>query len=235
MKNLGKLLIRFGGFLGLGACAILPPTPLMNTKSHRELQERVNAQSELAILFVGNSYSFGVPKAFAKLATSQGRKVRVGHSTFGGWTLERHACHEPTLKKIREGKWDVVVIQEQSKIPAQPIDRLKNVMFPAARRLANEARSHGSIPVLYQTWGRRDGDEEIPGDDFYAMSARLRRGYHAASRDAGGLLVIPAGDAWENEARQGQLTKLFIEDGSHPSAYGDEQTAKVFYRMVYGG
>ena len=32
----------------------------------------------------------------------------------GGWTLERHWNSDETLEKIREGTWDVVVLQGHS-------------------------------------------------------------------------------------------------------------------------
>jgi hypothetical protein len=102
-------------------------------------------------------------------------------------------------------------------------------MFPPLRKLAQEARNHGAIPVLYQTWGRRDGDENRQHDHFLAMNQRLREGYHAAALDAGGLVVIPVGDAWEREISASTGRELFITDGSHPSFSGEQLTAEVFY------
>jgi hypothetical protein len=200
----------------------------------KELRERMHVRSELAILFVGNSYSFGVPRALSKLAATAGRSVRVGHSTFGGWTLKRHAGEDSTLKKIREGRWDVVVLQEQSEIPAMSARKCAAQMFTPLRQLVTEVRRHGAIPVLYQTWGRRDGDSRLSHDDFAAMNRRLREGYHAAARHAGGLVVIPVGDAWEREIVAGRGGDLFMPDGSHPTQLGSDLTAAVFYETLFG-
>ena len=198
-----------------------------------ELTNRLQASPCLAVLFVGNSYSFGVPREFSKIAAENGKVVRVGHSTFGRWTLARHAACEATLKKIREGKWDIVVIQEQSQIPAMSPRKRAALMFPALRELVKEVRNHGAIPVLYQTWGRRDGDEDLRHDDFHAMTARLRDGYRAAAAHAGGLMVVPVGDAWEREFSAGNDQKLFMEDGSHPSAFGNRVIAEIFYQTFW--
>ncbi len=198
-----------------------------------ELVEQVRSRGKLSVLFVGNSYSFGVPKAFSKLAGERGRRVRTGHSTYGGWTLAQHVEHAATLTKIRGG-WDIVVIQEQSRIPSLPASKRDSAMFPPLRALVDEVRQQGAVPLLYQTWGRRDGDEFVKGDDFYAMNARLRSGYLAAAKASGGVVVAPVGDAWENEFKAGRGDRLFTDDGSHPSAAGDLLTAAVFYEILFG-
>jgi hypothetical protein len=236
VKTITRLLLKIAcilSLLGIPACSTqtpLPPGP-GGVHPERELAERVNGKPELAVLFIGNSYSFGVPKAFSKLATARGKKVRVGHAASGGWTLMRHSTHEPTLRKIRQGNWDVVVIQEQSEIPALPAGKRAAAMFPPLRRLVTEVRRQGAIPTLYQTWGRRDGDAHLKGDTFPAMNARLRAGYQAASKNAGNVIIAPVGDAWE---RHTPLESLFKEDGSHPSQQGDALTAEVFFQTFFG-
>ena len=239
MKTLTRLLVKFSwicGLLGATACSNQSPlTPgLGGIDPHKELSERVLAKPELAILFVGNSYSFGVPKAFSQLAASHGKKVRVGHSTNSGWSLQTHAGNPGTLRKIREGKWDVVVLQEHSEIPAMSARKRAAAMFSPLRQLVIEIRRHGAIPVLYQTWGRRDGDKGVWRDDFKAMSSRLRDGYQAAARNAGGVVVVPVGDAWERETSAARGSELFMEDGSHPTAGGNALTAQIFYEAFFG-
>lgn len=227
LVNLACLLSIFG----ISACSTRASLPV--SLGRAELAGRVRAKPELAVLFVGNSYSFGVPKAFSKLAAAQGKKVRVGHATYGGWTLKMHAGNEATLKKIREGRWDIVVIQEQSEIPAMSAGKRAAAMFPPLRQLVREARQQGAVPVLYQTWGRRDGDPKRRNDDFHAMNARLREGYQAAAKDAGDLVVVPVGDAWEREISAGRGSGLFIDDGSHPTARGNELTAETFFAAFF--
>ena len=239
MKKSKQIIVRFTfllSLLGLTTCVThrpLPPAAHVPNPA-KELAERVASQQILRVLFVGNSYSFGVPEAFAKTAAAQGKSVNTGHSTFGGWTLAQHAEHEGTLEKIRSGTWDVVVIQEHSLIPAQPPAKRDAAMFAPLRLLVNEARGHGAIPVLYQTWGRRDGNSLLRKDTFREMTARLRAGYQAAAKQAGGVVIVPVGDAWEREMNAGRARVLFIDDGSHPSAAGDAVTAETFYRAFFG-
>ena len=106
-------------------------------------------------------------------------------------------------------------------------------MYQPLRQLAREARQVGAVPVLYQTWGRRDGDPKLRQDDFHAMNARLRAGYQAAAENAGGLAVVPVGDAWEREFSAGQGGELFMEDGSHPAPRGNELIAETFFEAFF--
>lgn len=198
-----------------------------------EVAARMKRAENPSVLFVGNSYSFYVPKAFEKLAASKGRKIHVEQVTNGGWTLAQHAKNPPTLEKIRSRRWDVVVIQEQSKIPSYPASRRDPLMFPALRELVAEARKQGALPVLYQTWGRRGGNPELKGDSTDAMTKRLREGYRAAAAEAGNLAVVPVGDVWEKEVAAGNADKLYQKDNSHPTDYGNQLTARVFYQALY--
>lgn len=239
MRFLACLLLKFGcglGLLALASCALQKTLPRGPAGDHpaSELEERVRSKPQPAVLFVGNSYSFGVPGEFSKLAAARGKSVRVGHSTSGGWSLAWHAADEGTLRKIRDGHWDIVVFQEHSEIPALPPRRRNVAMFPPLRLLVTEARTHGAVAVLYQTWGRREGDPHVRHDDFHAMTARLREGYQAAAKNAGKLVVVPVGDAWEREFLAGRGSRLFIADGSHPSSWGNRFTAEVFYQTFFG-
>jgi hypothetical protein len=223
------------GVLGLTSCFTRPPlvAGYCTGDAASELASRLAVQPQPSVLFIGNSYSFGVPAAFKKLAAAHGKTLRIGHSTYGGWSLAQHAAHPFTLQKISEGKWDIIVIQEQSEIPAKPALLRNPAMFPPLQILVKAAREHGAIPILYQTWGRRDGDPKRRKDSFQAMTRRLRQGYEAAAKNAGGLVIVAAGDAWLREIEAGRGQQLFCADGSHPTAQGNELTAKCFYQVLF--
>jgi hypothetical protein len=218
------MLAKIWAFFGLTGCTPFFPDSGKNAVKNDHLQ----------VLFIGNSYSFDVPKSFQEIASKNGKHVKIASSTYGGWNLAQHREHEPTLKKLRSKKWDLVVIQDFSLNAAYPESRRVKEMYPAVLFFANEAKAIGARPMLYQTWGRRDGQPGLRGDDFYQMNARIRDGYSRAADYAGGVEIAPVGDAWEREFRKGNGKKLFIEDGSHPSDYGNRVSAVVFYEKIFG-
>jgi lysophospholipase L1-like esterase len=65
------------------------------------------------------------------------------------------------------------------------------------------------------------------------MNARLRDGYQAAAKDAGDLVVVPVGDAWEREISAGRGSGLFMADGSHPTPRGNELIAATFFAAFF--
>ncbi len=218
-----KWIVWFLFFLGIPACSLHAPSNAAAAK--RELAERVQNTRELKILFIGNSYSFGVPKAFSRLVKLQGKSVFVDQSTHNGWTLSRHAGSRQTLEKIRERPWDIVVLQEQSTLPAKSRIERELLMHRPLRKLVAEICNQGALPILYQTWGRRD--------NFLPMNARLRNGYREAAKDSGEIPVVPVGDAWEKAILAGNGSDLFSKDGSHPTAKGNALTAKTFLEFIY--
>lgn len=201
------------------------------------LSRRLRAAKAPAVLFVGNSYSFQVPAAFRKLAAAEGRRVRVEQVTMGGWTLAQHAQNRETLAKIRAGHWDAVVIQEQSLVPSFHAFHRDAAMLPAARKLVKLIRECGAMPVLYQTWGRRDGDRQnaavFPDDTFAAMDKRLSEGFSALRTSIPELAPVRAGDAWAAFVGCGKGSALYAPDGSHPSAEGVRLAAAVFYVTLF--
>jgi hypothetical protein len=232
MKPISRFLVQFGCIIGafcVTACVFPLAAKAMTQQPDPAtgLAAKVAERKELAVLFVGNSYSFGVPRAFEKAAKARGKAVRTGHATTGGWTLAQHAESAATLRKIREGRWDIVVFQEQSQIPALSAGRRAALMRAPLRALIAAARATGAIPVLYQTWGRRDGD-------FMTMNARLRTGYQAAAKAAGGMVIVPVGDAWEKEVTAGRGAELFMPDGSHPTPVANQLIATAFCDSFFG-
>ena len=71
-------------------------------------------------------------------------------------TLAGHLAADDTADALDDGTFDVVVLQQQSQIPASP-ELAAAQGFPAARGLAAKARRLGARPLLPQTWANRDG------------------------------------------------------------------------------
>ncbi len=209
----------------------------MENDPHRALVNRVKQAKTLRVLFVGNSYSFEIPKVFEKLAKSEGKRIAVDQVTKGGWTLEKHAASEATLEKISGGKWDVVVLQEQSLVPSFPEEQRSRQMDAPAGKLAEAVREANAIPVFFLTWGRKDGDKQnagvFPDDTYAAMQKRLVAGYKMAAKQAGGAHVVPVGEVWSAIRRAGKDQGLYAKDGSHPAKRGVYLGACVFYSDFY--
>jgi hypothetical protein len=149
----------------------------------------------------------------------------------GGSTLAEAAGDGRLVELLEHQRWDYVVLQEQSQIPARPGDR-DELMFPAAAKLAGMAERAGAHTVLFMTWGREHGDPDaFPGDTYAAMQARLDEGYLEASSRLDAT-VSPVGRAWATAMRRQPGLRLWAPDGYHPTAAGSYLAACVFYGLL---
>jgi hypothetical protein len=185
------------------------------------------------ILFIGNSYTAvnDLPTVFAELASSGGHGVETGIDAPGGFTLANHAGSADTLNALNSSKWDYVVLQEQSEIPAS-IQARSTQMYPAARVLVSKIRNTGAVPILFVTWGHRDGWPEIGLKDYGSMQYQINNGYLGISQELN-LPEAPVGFAWMAATKQSPQPDLWQADGSHPTEQGTYLAACVFYSVIF--
>lgn len=106
------------------------------------------AGSCLRILFIGNSYTYAndLPDMFVQLARAGRHRVETGVAAQAGWTLSAHAGSAETLNRLKSSKWDIVVLQEQSQVPAFERARTET-MYPAGRLLVRQIEEGGATPL----------------------------------------------------------------------------------------
>jgi hypothetical protein len=185
------------------------------------------------VLFIGNSYTSvnDLPATFARVSAAQGHRVVTEMIAPGGARLADHLQSGQVRDQIRSGHWNCVVLQEQSVIPSMPGAR-DSLMFPAARALAREIRRAGARPVLYATWGRKNGWPEGGMPDYAAMQARLSASYRALGQELNAK-VAPVGDAWALVVAGHPDIPLWQGDGSHPTEQGTFLAANVLMATLF--
>lgn len=181
-------------------------------------------------LFIGNSYTYvnDLPVVIGDLASAgnQSRKFEPHVVLVGGSTLEAHLGRRIALDEIARGKWDVIILQEQSTRPITD----PQAMARDVRIFADAASKVGAKLVLYETWAREVAPE---------TQDSLTRVYHATAA-AVGASVAHVGEAWrafraqEGSVPTGAHSALFRADGSHPTPVGTYLAASVMYATFYG-
>lgn len=197
------------------------------------------AQEHPRVLFIGNSYTQAndLPQMVADIAQSMGEDMEYHSNTPGGCTFEMH-CHNQSMMWICEGGWDVVVMQEQSQLPAFPLDSVELYVFPYAQQLVDSvyAHNHCAEPMFYMTWGRKNGDTEFgypPMDTYEGMDSLLYARYMQMGED-NDASVCPVGRVWHYLRNHNAEIELYMMDESHPSLAGSYAAACAFYTMIFG-
>merc|ERR1712007_388468 len=196
------------------------------------------------ILFLGNSYTDGAggcePVDFIvqKIAEGAGFSATTDRSSPGGKTLVWHATN--SLDRIRNGDWDVVVLQDQSQRPSFGSGYVYNNILPDVRTLVQTMRETNvcTLPVFFQTWGKMDGDTgncgPAPWDalcTFEGVQDQLTEAYNTMAYVAQPSKVAPAGEAWRTYPDR---NSLFSIDGSHASCRGTFLAAATIFRQIWG-
>lgn len=180
------------------------------------------------VLFIGNSLTYvnDLPRAYAAICAAAGRPVEVGMIAAGAATLTQHRNNPQVEEAIRTGRWNAVVLQDQSSRPA--MDREGTVADAGA--IGASIRKAGAVPVMYMTWALTDPGDQALQD---ASQRLLARSYGEAARAAEGR-VAPVGLAWRNALAGRPGLKLYSNDGVHPAPAGTYLAACVFYHTLHG-
>ena len=185
------------------------------------------------ILFIGNSYTSvnDLPAMFANLAGSGGHRVETGVQAPGGWTLADHDHAATTDTLLAAPKWDLIVLQEQSELPADKRTR-EAYMYPPAQDLVTRARTAGAQPMFFVTWAHRNGWPANNLPDYATMQSAIDEGYMTIATQQHAE-VAPVGFAWMSIVNRESNPGLWQDDGSHPTEKGTYLAACVFYASVF--
>merc|ERR1711963_330936 len=192
------------------------------------------------VLFLGNSYTDGcggVNVMVQKLAEGAGFSASTDRHSPGGTTLNAHA--QNSLDKIRSGDWDAVVLQDQSQRPSFGPSYVYNYILPDVRVLVGTIRETNvcTLPVFFQTWGKRDGDTQncspAPYDalcTFEGVQDQLTQAYNTMAYVSQPSKVAPVGEAWRTYPDR---NSLFSSDGSHANCKGTFLAAAAIFRQIW--
>jgi hypothetical protein len=197
-----------------------------------------SARPGLRVLFVGNSFTFrnGLARMVHDLAVYDrgGPQLFAVEYAAPGWSFEDAAKDDGLTRLLRDVRWNVVVLQEQSQLLSFTREEWQRETYPFARALQNEISRDGAETLLFMTWGYEHGDQHNwPGDSFRGMLGRLAEGYSALAAELRAS-VAPAGLAWAEALRQRPGLDLWESDGKHPNKRGSYLAACVFYGILTG-
>lgn len=201
-----------------------------------------NPASRTDVLFIGNSFTYvsDMPERFfMPISRSAGYNVYATRITNGGHYLYEHGnindeFGAQVYDALKNNTYDFVVIQEQSS------NAIKNPesFYTAVRRLVNLVRENGATPILYSTWGHREGSstlEGMPGWDTESMTYGLAAAYNAISEELGVRRSEVGLAFWDVHSKHASTIDLYISDNYHQSALGAYLSGMTHFANIIGG
>lgn len=190
-------------------------------------------------LFIGNSYTHynNMPEQiFAKILKAAGYTATVTRITKGGWYLIDSAKSTDEVGKqvdsaLKARDYDYIVLQEQSTCPASTPAKF----YTGVRNLVEKVRADGATPILYGTWGRKEGHSVLANNGWTneSMTWMISAAYEAIGAELG-VDVAYAGLAFYDVYTNNKNINLYDEDLTHPNATGSYLAAMTIFAKITG-
>ena len=201
--------------LFLASCRSVPQAPLASAMKtpHR-------------ILFVGNSFTYyngGLENHFRQLAESAlpPRILIADRATKGGTTLEILQGQEAVHAKIRDGHYDLVVLQED--IPELKEHKV-TPFLEQVRLFDREIRDAGGRTALFMAW---------PYERLNWVGLETIAEAHRAIGKELTLPVGPVGLAFQRSLQARPGLAMLGKDREHESIHGTYLAANVIYATLF--
>ena len=187
------------------------------------------------ILFIGNSLTGHIFDTFKWVVDHfADEPILVDQVWGGGITLEGLLANGRAQEALNKDQWDVVVLQEQSQLPAIP-GQGEASFQKSVTQLVEIIQAQGAEPILYETWGHFGGDRERKDlyPDYDLMQLALTKAYNKAATN-NLIRTIPIGQIWKKLKDDGSelFNKLVEDDLYHPSPLGQFFNACIFFHLL---
>jgi hypothetical protein len=219
------------------------------------------ALAEQRVFFFGSSYTYfnGGMENMVQALLEEGLKTTVDAraSSINEATLARHlqdldgtngnTVARQALITGNNTSWNLVVLQDQSTVPAYLFTEHWYECQEAGVKLNKWIETTGAVTMFLLTWGRQKGlgsDEFFP--DYSKMQRYLNTGYQQYQLAANNprSFVAPAGIAYQlvyddtilagGTDASSPFSNLYSGDGSNPSLQGSYLSACVIYAAYTG-
>ena len=175
------------------------------------------------VLFIGNSLTEanGLPAMVGTLSRQGGRTpISTDSVVFGGFSLEDHWNQGTARRRIAEGGWSIVVLQQGPSSRPESQAHLREW----TARFDTVIRANGGRTALYMVW---------PESDRRSAFDAVSQSYSRAAQDVSGML-FPVGEAWRVAWRRDPDVPLYGPDGFHPTATATYLAALIIYQQITG-
>jgi hypothetical protein len=187
------------------------------------------------VLFIGNSLTFyhDQPGMFRDLAKASGIEVEVEQATFGGARLKDHNSNSITISKIKQEKWDFVVLQGSSYHIARP--DLLHLILPYIEGLCKKIRENSKKTkiIFFMDWAMKKGVNWQGETYTYEKFQKLLYDGTYMVANKYGMIVAPIGWAWDTVIKENPRIDLFARDYQHPSKKGSYLGACVYFCTIF--
>ncbi len=191
------------------------------------------------ILLIGSSHmNFNdLAGMLRSICSDRNRDVLIQTSLRNGLSLSGHTRYFYTADKLKEEKWDYVILQGGNGRIAYPDEDPMNPLFPALEKLkAMILDNHSATTIVFwMAWAYEDGNTFYGGSDGYPEMQQKIFDNTIDYADKLDFVIAPVGWAWQTVLAEKNypLHYLHMDDWSHPNIKGSYLMACVIYSSLF--
>lgn len=177
--------------------------------------------SSQRILFVGNSltYTNNLPSILEEIARDLGESIETTTLAFPNYAIEDHWNDGNFQKKLAEGNFEYVIIQQGPSSQANGKEMLVN--YGAKMQIV--CKEYGAKLAYFMVWPSKKY--------YYTFDGVIKNySYAAASNNA---TLFPVGKLWKKYEAMSNTVRLYGPDNFHPSKAGSFLAALIIFHGIY--
>ncbi|MEO5564274.1 MAG: hypothetical protein ABIR18_12590 [Chitinophagaceae bacterium] len=175
------------------------------------------------ILFIGNSLTYvnDLPAIVTRLAGEKGIVIITETLAFPNYALEDHWNDGNIQKRIKEGKFDFVVVQQGPS--SQEEGRLMLLNYGAKiKELCSKYKAQLAFFVVWPSYANLNGFDNVI------------KNYTDAATNTSSLLC-PVGNAWQKHFSETKDYSYYGADLFHPSEKGSIVAGEIIVNTLFAG
>lgn len=201
--------------------------------------EKASTSKTPKVLMVGNSLTYystnSTIRDLRKLAKKSGKKLTIKYLTYNNeklknWADPKNKNGKKLYAEINKGKWDYIVIQEQTDASVT-----KSFINSSKKLAAYIHKKSPNSQIIYNcTWAYKKG-RRVSGKfyGFSEMQKKMNQNYRTVAKQTGGRVCWSGKAFLEYRKEKGKKKELYHWDNNHASKYGWYLNACCLYSVIF--
>ncbi|MFH1214694.1 MAG: hypothetical protein V1681_11435 [Candidatus Neomarinimicrobiota bacterium] len=187
------------------------------------------------ILFLGNSLTYynAQPYILQMLAAKGQKRVFIDQHCEPGAQMDYHRWSQLSRRKIKEQKWDFVILQEAIAEIASPESHELVLPFIEVLKSFIYANNPDTRILYFMPYANKNGyDYSFMHISYQDHQLNITVGTKIFAETAD-LMIAPLGQAWAYVRAGRPDIELYNADEAHPSYAGSYLGAAVYYAAIF--
>ncbi len=189
--------------------------------SHRSTTSNDFSNTEIAILFIGNSLTAtnNLPELVENAGRQKGIIIKTKMIALPNYAIIDHWNDGKVQKEIKRNQYDFVIIQQG---PSSQHNG-REILIEYGKKYSDLCNKNGAKLSYFMVW---------PSLTYYHTFKGVIKNYTDAAR-INDAILCPVGEEWKKHFDTTQNFDYYSSDGFHPSLKGSQNAAAIIVEYLF--